>query len=111
VEVLSEAIVDYSFVLNFSYISLSPSQQKEIAELSKANILFLDRDLAELLPPEYSNHLLITSYAWDSNSFPGNEIYAGSLAGSGDPAANCCCTIFELHNPYINPYCDASVAE
>jgi Domain of unknown function (DUF4804) len=108
VEVANEMVIDVDdVVLNFSYISLLPQQQRDLEKACRLRILFLDRDLASILPSEYSNHLLVTTYAWDGNSFPGNEIYAGSLSASGDPAANCCCTIFELHNPYINPYCDS----
>ncbi|KAG0730423.1 hypothetical protein GWK47_028287 [Chionoecetes opilio] len=47
--------------------------------------------------------LLVTNFAWDSNSFPGNEYWRGMLSASGDPAAACSSTIAELHNTLINP--------
>jgi hypothetical protein len=50
------------------------------------------------------NRLLVASYAWDGNSFPGNEVWRGSLSASGDPAAICCSTVGELQNPYVNPF-------
>jgi len=50
------------------------------------------------------DRLLVASYAWDGNSFPGNEIWRGSLGGSGDPAAICCSTVGELQNAYVNPF-------
>jgi hypothetical protein len=51
------------------------------------------------------DRLLVASYAWDGNAFPGNEIWRGSLSASGDPAAICCSTVGELQNAYINPFC------
>lgn len=48
------------------------------------------------------NRLLVACYAWDGNSFPGNEVWRGSLSASGDPAAVCCSTVGELQNPYVN---------
>eukprot|EP00607_Mallomonas_marina_P000583 CAMPEP_0182426294 /NCGR_PEP_ID=MMETSP1167-20130531/12781_1 /TAXON_ID=2988 /ORGANISM="Mallomonas Sp, Strain CCMP3275" /LENGTH=104 /DNA_ID=CAMNT_0024607623 /DNA_START=683 /DNA_END=997 /DNA_ORIENTATION=+ len=47
--------------------------------------------------------LLVAQYAWDSNAYPGNEYWLGSLSGSGDPAAVCCSTVGEIQNPAIHP--------
>jgi hypothetical protein len=54
--------------------------------------------------PVAANELLVTTFAWDGNSFVGNEFWMGMLAASGDPAAACCSTIPEIQNPHINHY-------
>lgn len=54
--------------------------------------------------PVAANELLVTTFAWDGNSFVGNEFWLGMLGASGDPAAACCSTIPEIQNPHINHF-------
>jgi hypothetical protein len=70
-------------------------------------IHFSKRDPSEKLKGEDAGKLLIAQYAWDANSYPGNEYWISALTASGDPAAACCSTIPELQNPEINPFVQA----
>jgi hypothetical protein len=105
-EALSTLDLVHVGTVEFAYIrGLSAQVQAEMRDLAARKgirVVFSRRDPAEKLQGD-GGELLVLSYAWDGNAFPGNEFWLGSLDGSGDPAAACMSTVAELHNPLVNP--------
>lgn len=98
---------DLSHISDIQIEWLSEDQLKAIKPLLETKnqriaFHFTKRPPAALLTGSDKDKLLVASYAWDGNAFPGNEYWAGMLDASGDPAAASCSGIPELQNPYIN---------
>ncbi|GAM89078.1 hypothetical protein ANO11243_071130 [Dothideomycetidae sp. 11243] len=90
-------------ILELGHMDGDPAAKRNVeieAYDCRARCVFNRRPPSARLP--YDEFLLITTYAWDSNSYPGNDFYMGMLDASGDPAAACSSAIAETQNPEIN---------
>lgn len=67
-------------------------------QVNNVNIHFGKREPAE---PLNDDKLLVANWAWDANSYVGNEYWDGFLSTSGDPAAASCSFIAYFGNPEL----------
>ena len=90
--------------INFSWIASCPDVPELVdrKQFEGINILFSRRNPFDPLPHTEQPQLVVAMFAWDGNSFVGNEYWQGHLSASGDPAAAACSIIPELMNPDIN---------
>ena len=67
-----------------------------LLEITNVLTLFFKRDPFAPLPEDKKDKLVVAMFAWDGNSYVGNEYWDGMLSASGDPAAACCSLIPEV---------------
>ena len=101
-KILNNHTLDFLEVIELQWILPGSPNELITCKNGKAiRVIYTEGNIADRLG---EGRLLVATYAWDSNSFPGNEYWGGLhlIGRSGDSAAAACSTIQELQNPYVN---------
>ena len=103
VRALQQLTLPHVKTINFSWIAKSknPHLFDDVTKRG-VDVVFSRRDPFDLEVGSAKDELVVAMFAWDGNSYVGNEYWQGLLSASGDPAAASCSTIPELLNPDIN---------
>merc|ERR1711892_56225 len=91
--------------INFSWVDPGHNRVfKDGRDFKESNIKIhvSRRDPFQTVESKDEAKLVVAMFAWDGNSYVGNEYWDGMLTASGDPAAASCSFIPELLNPDIN---------
>jgi hypothetical protein len=112
--------IDFSWFPDVTSVINNKIGKKEYNEIKNNNEIYIKNNFNNTFKIKFSKRnpcdkilsnkkLLIASFAWDGNSFVGNEYWNNCLSSSGDPAAACCSTIPQLLNPYVNPFLEKNI--
>ncbi|CAG0885587.1 unnamed protein product [Darwinula stevensoni] len=111
-EVLQELPLAHVADVHFSWIPGNDVAGIRSGEYTRygVKVHLSKRNAQEKLKGENDGKLLVVSYAWNGNAFPGNDYWMGVLSGTGDPAAAYSSLIPQLHNPLVNQFVDGKHA-
>ncbi len=96
--------LDLPFIHDIDFSWFNATKQNMQTGKNTISIKFSKRNPADSLQGSDKDKLLVACFAWDGNSYTGNEYWMGSTNASADPAAASCSTVAELQNPRINDH-------
>ena len=94
------AHIDFSYIGDGNVTSVHGVQNGGKFPNTNITIHFSERQLHAKVPDDC---ILVSNYAWDSNSLPGNEYWLEKMCSTGDSAAACSSCVAEIHNHFLNP--------
>lgn len=89
--------------VDFSWVDGVAAQKVDQTEIPGVNVEYSQNNPFQITNKNHDK-LVVAQYAWDSNSYVGNEYWEGDLSASGDPAAAASTLIAMTQNPEINQY-------